>query len=644
MNMLNQLRILIAIPMVILVGGFAYIVFSLYEDLEKIQRLREQAVEITHITELIHELQIERGLSNGYIGTHDRIADNRLINQRKEVDLLFAKHHYNDTGLDTAMLFEHRKQVDVLVIGTTESFDFYTRYISSMRDDYLAIVRTVEDYELRNEFQAYTNLMAAKETLGQIRAGLNGAFSQKQMSDDLLIRFLLSKGEHDTAMRRYRTLVNPALRERLENEFAAPDVIQTYQIIDAAIADHARLSMMDPKEWFSLSTRSIERLRKIELETLAHIDHLLNRKIDNAESMLWYVWILFFIVIVAVLGLGLRIAQNLIHTFKLLEEYKDAVDRSSIVTKTDTKGIITYANDRFCAISGYTRDELIGLPHNVVRHPDTPNEVYAQMWQTISNGSAWQGVIKNKNKYGSFYWADTTINPILDHHGKIEEYIAIRSDVTEAILLHEELAQTQQEMIERIGEIGETRSRETGYHVRRVAEYSALLARLAALGADEIKLIAGASPMHDIGKVAIPDTILNKAGPLNEEEKQCMQTHAQVGYEIFKDSERPLLKTAAIIAYEHHEKFDGSGYPRGLAGENIHIYGRITAIADVFDALGSDRCYKKAWPIEQIIALFHDERGKHFDPVLIDLMFEYWEEFLAIKIKYDLLEKRDEKG
>jgi len=615
----------------------------MYTNLQKNQQLREHAIQITHITELIHELQIERGLSNGYISAQKRFTNQHLIAQRKAVDAVFEKHRCNETGLDTTMLHEHRHRVDALSISATESFDFYTRYISSMRDDYLSIVRTVEDYELRNEFQAYTNLMAAKETLGQIRAGLNGAFSQKRMSDDLLIRFLLSKGEHDTAMRRYKTLVNPALRERLEKEFAAPDVIQTYQIIDAAVANHSMLSMMDSKEWFSLSTRSIERLRKIEIETLEHIERLLNRKINKAESMLWYVWILFFIVIFAVLGLGLRIAQNLMHTFKLLQEYKDAVDRSSIVTKTDTNGIITYANDRFCAISGYTRDELIGTPHNIVRHPNTPHELYEEMWRNIMQGFPWQGVLKNKNKYGSFYWADTTINPILDHHGKIEEYIAIRSDVTEAILLHEELEQTQQEMIERIGEIGETRSRETGYHVRRVAEYSALLAKQTGLSADEIKLIASASPMHDIGKVAIPDTILNKAGPLNDEEKQCMQTHAQVGYEIFKDSERPLLKTAAIIAYEHHEKFDGSGYPRGLAGENIHIYGRITAIADVFDALGSDRCYKKAWPIEQIVTLFHDERGKHFDPVLIDLMFEHWEEFLAIKIKYDLLEKRDNK-
>lgn len=643
MNILNQLRILIAIPMVILLGGFVYVVDSMYTNLQKNQQLREHAIQITHITELIHELQIERGLSNGYISTNKRFTDQRLIAQRKAVDAVFEKYRCYETGLDTKMLHEHRHRVDALAISTTESFDFYTRYISSMRDDYLSIVRTVEDYELRNEFQAYTNLMAAKETLGQIRAGLNGAFSQKRMSDDLLIRFLLSKGEHDTAMRRYKTLVNPTLQVRLEKELAAPNVIHTYQIINAAVANHSMLSMMDSKEWFSLSTRSIERFRKIEIETLEHIERILNRKINKAESMLWYVWIVFFIVIVAILGLGLRIAQNLMHTFKLLQEYKDAVDRSSIVTKTDTKGIITYANDRFCAISGYTRDELIGTPHNIVRHPDTPQELYAEMWRNITQGFPWQGVLKNKNKYGSFYWADMTINPILDHHGKIEEYIAIRSDVTEAVLLHEEMEQTQQEMIERIGEIGETRSRETGYHVRRVAEYSALLARLAGLGADEIKLIAGASPMHDIGKVAIPDTILNKAGPLNEEEKQCMQTHAQVGYEIFKDSERPLLKTAAIIAYEHHEKFDGSGYPRRLTGENIHIYGRITSIADVFDALGSDRCYKKAWPIEQIITLFQDERGKHFDPVLIDLMFDHWEEFLAIKIKYDLLEKRDDK-
>jgi response regulator RpfG family c-di-GMP phosphodiesterase len=147
----------------------------------------------------------------------------------------------------------------------------------------------------------------------------------------------------------------------------------------------------------------------------------------------------------------------------------------------------------------------------------------------------------------------------------------------------------------------------------------------------EAEMLKQASPMHDIGKVAIPDSVLNKPGRFDEAERKIMDTHAALGYEMLKHSNRPLLKTAAIVAYEHHEKWNGTGYPRGLKGEDIHIYGRITALADVFDALGSDRCYKKAWDDEKIFNLFKEERAKHFDPRLIDIFFDHLDEFLKIR-------------
>jgi response regulator RpfG family c-di-GMP phosphodiesterase len=118
-----------------------------------------------------------------------------------------------------------------------------------------------------------------------------------------------------------------------------------------------------------------------------------------------------------------------------------------------------------------------------------------------------------------------------------------------------------------------------------------------------------------------------------------MYTHSEIGYRFFKDADSPLLQSAAIIAYEHHEKWDGSGYPRGLKGDNIHVFGRITAVADVFDALGSDRCYKKAWNNEEIFELFRKERGKHFDPNLVDLFFKHIDEFLVIQSKYSGVER-----
>jgi len=207
----------------------------------------------------------------------------------------------------------------------------------------------------------------------------------------------------------------------------------------------------------------------------------------------------------------------------------------------------------------------------------------------------------------------------------------IEEGLQEVNALNQEIEDTQKEVIFTMGAIGESRSRETGNHVRRVAEYSKILALHYGLSVEEAEMLKLASPMHDIGKIGIPDAVLNKPGRFDEAERAIMDTHAMLGYEMLKYSNRPLLKIAAIVAKEHHEKYDGTGYPEKKKGEEIHIYGRITALADVFDALGSERVYKSAWDDEKIFALFHEERGKQFDPKLIDIFFKHLDEFLHVR-------------
>ena len=159
----------------------------------------------------------------------------------------------------------------------------------------------------------------------------------------------------------------------------------------------------------------------------------------------------------------------------------------------------------------------------------------------------------------------------------------------ESAMLYKEIEETQKEIIFTMAEVGESRSKETGNHVKRVAEYSKLLALMWGINPEEAELLKMASPMHDIGKIGIPDAILLKPGRLDEQEFEVMKTHATLGWQMLKNSSRPILKAASTVAYEHHEKYNGKGYPNGIVGESIHIYGRITAVADVFDALGSDR-------------------------------------------------------
>lgn len=208
------------------------------------------------------------------------------------------------------------------------------------------------------------------------------------------------------------------------------------------------------------------------------------------------------------------------------------------------------------------------------------------------------------------------------------------SVILENIRLNELIDDSQREMIYRLGEVVESRSHETGYHVKRVAHYSELLARLVGLPEDEAILLKYASPLHDIGKIGIPDAILNKPGGLGDAEWEVMKTHARRGHDMLKGSGLKLMDVGATIALTHHEKWDGSGYPAGDAGEEIHIYGRITALADVFDALGSDRCYKGAWPLEQVLSFIEQQAGRHFDPRLVELMLSNLSRFLAIRDRF----------
>ncbi|MNI04888.1 Cyclic di-GMP phosphodiesterase response regulator RpfG [compost metagenome] len=250
-------------------------------------------------------------------------------------------------------------------------------------------------------------------------------------------------------------------------------------------------------------------------------------------------------------------------------------------------------------------------------------------------------VIPFRNNEGEITGAYQAVNKMTaseQFSEKDMEYLTLASSYAgkslESAQLTHEIEETQKEIIFTMGEIGESRSKETGNHVKRVAEYSYILALGLGLSHEEAELLKIASPMHDIGKVAIPDAVLKKPGKLTEEEFDIMKTHTEIGYNLLKNSSRHILKTAAIVAYQHHEKWNGKGYPCGLTGEEIHIYGRITAIADVFDALGSERVYKQAWELDRILNLFQEERGQHFDPRVVDVFFEQLPHLIKIRDTY----------
>ena len=194
--------------------------------------------------------------------------------------------------------------------------------------------------------------------------------------------------------------------------------------------------------------------------------------------------------------------------------------------------------------------------------------------------------------------------------------------------------EAQLETVERLAMLAEYKDKVTGRHLQRMSEYSAVIARGLNLPPDEVELIQHASRMHDVGKVAVPESILRKPAALDSQEWTVMREHSAIGSRILENSESELLQAGQVIALHHHERWDGGGYPNGLAGDDIPLWGRICAVADVFDAVTSERPYKPAFPNEEALQLLRNGRGKHFDPKVIDVFFECLQDILAIQTKY----------
>ena len=202
------------------------------------------------------------------------------------------------------------------------------------------------------------------------------------------------------------------------------------------------------------------------------------------------------------------------------------------------------------------------------------------------------------------------------------------------ILLNQEVLDTQGELIHRMGDAVESRSDEVAFHVKRMSELSHVLGVAYGLSAEEADILRRAAPMHDIGKIATPDAVLLKKGKLTPEEWVIMKKHPALGHSILDGSTRPVIAAAATIAHQHHEKIDGSGYPRGLIGDEIHHYARIIAVADVFDALSHARCYKPAWPIAEVLKYLQEASGTHLDARIVQLLIDHLDEALAINTLY----------
>ena len=629
--------------LIYLIFTFFLFLFSLaiYSDItnitKKISNIKQVNTKLStllYLNRVIKELQKERGLTNIYYAASNNTAHKHLLEQRESLDYLLKD---NDTLGIQHLIESIRNQVDKKAISQKEIFQDYTNFVFKMLLETKKLLLFINDSSIKNHFIIYQNSNLIQEYLGQLRAEIGSLIEEKKISPQKYNSIL----EINTLMQNYINQ-NKENIELLNIHIATPlhdaCFIQTNRIIKSILEkkiDTIRVSSLD---WFELSTAAINTIDNSMHQYVAKIYNQINAKEQKLSSTLRYhiiFWIFTLAASVILTIILFKTTKNMLIKQRLLEDYKKAIDNSTIVSKTNKKGIITYANRAFCDISGYSLEELVGKPHSIVRHPSMQKAAFKELWETIQSGDTWQGQLPNLAKDGSTYWVDASISPIYDDENNLVEYIAIRHDITQIIELNKEIKNTQYELIYRMGESVESRSKESGYHIQRVAHYSKLLAQLHGLNHQEAETIFIASTMHDVGKIAIADSILLKTEKLNQEEWEIMKTHAAIGYKILAGSKLPLLKVAANIAYEHHEQYNGNGYPRGIEKDAISIHARIVTIADVFDALISQRVYKDAWPLQKVIALFKEERGKQFDPELIDLFLENIDKFMEIKKEFE---------
>ena len=304
--------------------------------------------------------------------------------------------------------------------------------------------------------------------------------------------------------------------------------------------------------------------------------------------------------------LSINLKQDLNQQKHFLHEYERALEVGTSLCVIDTLGTIVSANQNFSTTLNYHPEELVG--QSLCDLIQDCGDLNQQVLKKAKQQGYCAKVVKIIGKDGCQHTLSTIFVGIHNEQGDIHSLMSLSQDISESIRLKDEIIETQKELIYILGEVVENRSHETGLHVKRVALISELLARKSGLGSEYSTMIKIASSLHDIGKVGIADDILNKPGKLSDAEFQVMKNHADIGFKILNQSDKPLIKMAATIAHEHHERYDGNGYPAGLSGEHIALEARIVSLADVFDALSSKRIYKEPWTNRSNPGLFQAQQ------------------------------------
>jgi PAS domain S-box-containing protein len=333
------------------------------------------------------------------------------------------------------------------------------------------------------------------------------------------------------------------------------------------------------------------------------------------------------------------------HAQNLEDRRQTIIDMAPMpIYAKDSSGRYVVANVKADELAGVEPGGLLGLTDEAIMAPESRQESAVIDRQVLDQGSVHEA--EEVIEVGGVERAFKTVKfPLLDSDGQVDAVSGISIDVSaerEAGRLRDELAATQKkaieelrlsrlETIEGLTKAIDLHDSSTAEHVNRIAAIAAFLAAELGLDAQRVELLRAAAPMHDVGKIGISAELLNKPGSLSEDERTEMMRHTVVGHEIFGQFKSELSQLAATIALTHHERFDGSGYPQGLVGEEIPLEGRITAVADVFDAVLSDRSYRPAMSVDEAVAIIREGRGTQFDPRIADVLLDRLDDVLAVR-------------
>ena len=333
------------------------------------------------------------------------------------------------------------------------------------------------------------------------------------------------------------------------------------------------------------------------------------------------------------------------HRLNLEERRQTIIDMAPMpVYIKDNAYRYVFANAQADDLAGQERGQLLGKTDEAIMTPEALAHTRAVDRGILNKGTTYEA--EETLGIGGIERTFQTVKfPLLDEDGRATAVCGISTDITaqkDALRLRDELAAAQQqaidelrlsrqETVERLTKAIELHDLSTGKHVDRMARVASFLGSRLGLDADWVHLLRVAAPMHDVGKIATPSEILRKPGPLKPDEREEMERHTTVGHEILANSASDLLRVAATIALTHHEHYDGGGYPQGLAGEKIPLEGRITAIADVFDALLSDRHYRSAFTVDETVEVIKAGRGSQFDPQIVDILLKHLDEALYVR-------------